>query len=114
MFLLHVISRGDYGQAVLNYSHWLSTEYLIAGIQNYHAYVGLSQLVLIPSEMHKNKLIIFQLSFREKCLIFTLYDCNTSTQLPLSSGVSARKYHTLLLIETSNLHSSNSWDYEYK
>lgn len=39
----------------------------------------------------------------------TLYDCNTSTQWVLSSGVSARKYHTQLFTDTSKRHSSNSW-----
>lgn len=41
--------------------------------------------------------------------IGTLYDCNTSTQCVLSSGVSARKYHTQLFTATSKRHSSNSW-----
>lgn len=39
----------------------------------------------------------------------TLYDCSTSIQCVLSSGVSARKYHTQLFTETSKRHSSNSW-----
>lgn len=38
-----------------------------------------------------------------------LYDCNTSIQCILSSGFSARKYHTQLFTETSKRHSSNSW-----
>lgn len=41
----------------------------------------------------------------------TLYDCSTSIQLTRSSGVSARRYQTQLLIETSKRHSSNSWAY---
>lgn len=44
----------------------------------------------------------------------TLYDCNTSTQCVLSSGVSARKYQTQLFTDTSKRHSSNSWLWKKK
>lgn len=41
-------------------------------------------------------------------VVITLYDCSTSIQFSLSSGVSARKYHTQLFTDTSMRQSSNS------